>query len=57
MNTILIWTLVIVGTGLLVYFLPYRNIKNVQKLQREGLQKLDTIIELLSKKDKYLWIY
>jgi len=44
MNTILIWTLVIVGTGLLVYFLPYRNIKNVQKL--------DTIIELLSKKDK-----
>ena len=52
MNTILFWTLVIVGTGLLVYFLPYRNIKNVQKLQREGLQKLDTILELLSKKDK-----
>ena len=52
MNIILFWTLVIVGTGLLVYFLPYRNIKNVQKLQREGLQKLDTIIELLSKKDK-----
>ena len=52
MNTILIWTLVLVGTGLFVYFLPYRNIKNVQKLQREGLQKLDTIIELLSKKDK-----
>ena len=52
MNTILFWTLVIVGTGLLVYFLPYRNIKNVQKLQREGLKKLDTIIELLNKKDK-----
>ena len=52
MNTILFWTLVIVGTGLFVYFLPYRIIKNVQKLQREGLQKLDTIIELLSKKDK-----
>ena len=52
MNTILFWTLVIAGTGLLVYFLPYRNIKNIQKLQREGLQKLDTIIELLSKKDK-----
>ena len=50
MNTILFWTLVIVGTGLLVYFLPYRNIKNVQKLQREGLQKLDTIIELLKNK-------
>ena len=44
MNTILFWTLVIAGTGLLVYFIPYRNIKNVQKL--------DTIIELLSKKDK-----
>ena len=52
MNTILFWTLIIVGTGLLVYFLPYRNIKNVQKLQREGLKKLDTIIELLNKKDK-----
>ena len=52
MNTILFWTLVIVGTGLLVYFLPYRNIKNVQKLQREGLEKLDAVIELLRKKDK-----
>ena len=52
MNTILFWILVLVGTGLFVYFLPYRNIKNIQKLQRESLQKLDTIIELLSKKDK-----
>jgi len=52
MNTILIWTLVLVGTGLFVYFVPFRNIKIIQKLQREGLQKLDTIIELLSKKDK-----
>ena len=52
MNTILFWTLVIVGTGLLVYFLPYRNIKNVQKLQREGLQKLDIVIELLKKRNK-----
>ena len=52
MNTILFWKLVIVGTGLFVYFLPYRNIKNVQKLQREGLEKLDTVIELLRKKDK-----
>ena len=57
MNTILFWTLILIGSGLLVYFLPYRNIKNVQKLQREGLQKLDTIIELLSKKDKWLWVY
>ena len=52
MNTILFWTLILVGTGLFVYFLPYKNIKNVQKLQREGLKKLDTIIELLNKKDK-----
>ena len=52
MNPILFWILVLVGTGLFVYFLPYRNIKNIQKLQREGLQKLDTIIELLSTKDK-----
>ena len=52
MNTILFWTLILIGSGLFVYFLPYRNIKNIQKLQREGLQKLDTIIELLSKKDK-----
>ncbi len=52
MNAILFWTLVLIGSGLFVYFLPYRNIKNIQKLQREGLQKLDTIIELLSKKDK-----
>ena len=52
MNAILFWTLVLIGSGLFVYFLPYKNIKNIQKLQREGLQKLDTIIELLSKKDK-----
>ena len=52
MNTILFWTLVLISTGLFVYFLPYKNIKNVQKLQREGLKKLDTIIELLNKKDK-----
>ena len=51
MNTILFWTLVLIGTGLFVYFLPYKNIKNVQKLQREGLRKLDIIIELLNKKN------
>jgi amino acid transporter len=50
MNTILIWILVIIASGLFVYFVPYRNIKIIQKLQREGLQKLDTIINLLSKK-------
>jgi len=52
MNTILIWILVIVASGLFVYFVPYRNIKIIQKLQREGLQKLDNIIDLLNKKDK-----
>ena len=51
MNTILIWILVIIASGLFVYFVPYRNIKIIQKLQKEGLQKLDTIIDLLSKKN------
>ena len=52
MNTILICILVIIVSGLFVYFVPYRNIKIIQKLQKEGLQKLDTIIDLLNKKDK-----
>ena len=45
MNTIVIWVLALIGLGLFVYFVPYKNIKIVQK-------KLDTIIELLNKKDK-----
>ena len=52
MNTILIWSLALIALGLFIYFVPYRNIKNIQKLQREGLQKLDTVIELLKKRDK-----
>ena len=52
MNTILIWILVTIALGLFVYFVPYRNIKIIQKLQKEGLQKLDNIIDLLNKKDK-----
>jgi len=44
MNTILIWVLVLIVLGLFIYFVPYRNIKNVQK-------KLDTIIEMLNKKN------
>ena len=51
MNTIIIWILVLIGLGLFVYFVPYKNIKIIQKLQREGLEKLDTIIDLLSKKN------
>ena len=49
MNTISFWILILVGSGLLVYLVPYKNIKNVQKLQQEGLEKLDKIIELLKK--------
>ena len=52
MNTITIWILALIGLGLFVYFVPYKNIKIIQKLQKEGLKKLDTIIELLNKKDK-----
>ena len=51
MNTILFWLLILIGFGLFVYFVPYRNINIIQKLQREGLQKLDTVIELLKKKN------
>jgi len=51
MNTILFWLLILIGFGIFVYFVPYRNIKIIQKLQKEGLQKLDTIIELLNKKN------
>ena len=44
MNTILIWVLALIVLGLFIYFVPYRNIKIIQK-------KLDTIIEMLNKKD------
>ena len=49
MNTILFWILIFAGCGLFVYLVPYRNIKIIQKLQQEGLEKLDKIIELLKK--------
>ena len=44
MNTILIWVLALIVLGLFIYFVPYRNIKIVQK-------KLDIIIEMLNKKN------
>ena len=44
MNSILVWTLALIAFGLFVYFVPYRNIKLIQK-------KLDIIIELLNKKN------
>ena len=43
MNTPTIWILALVGFGLFVYFVPYRNIKIVQN-------KLDKLIEIISKK-------
>ena len=51
MDTMIFWTLILIGSGLFVYLIPYKNIKIIQKLQRESLQKLDTIIELLKKKN------
>ena len=44
MNTILIWVLALIALGLFIYFVPYRNIKLVQK-------KLDKIIEMLNIKN------
>ena len=38
------WILALIGLGLFVYFVPYKNIKIVHK-------KLDTVIELLNKKN------
>ena len=43
MNTVTIWMVALVGFGLFVYFVPYRNIKIIQN-------KLDKIIEIISKK-------
>ncbi len=44
MNTILIWVLALIAFGIFVYFVPYRNIKLIQR-------KLDKIIDLLNKKN------
>ena len=43
MNDTVFWLLVLIGSGLFVYFLPYRNIKIIQN-------QLAKIIELLEKK-------
>ena len=45
MNQLQNWILALIGVGLFVYFVPYKNIKIVHK-------KLDTIIELLNKKNQ-----
>ena len=39
------WILALIGLGLFVYFVPYKNIKIVHK-------KLDTVIELLNRKNQ-----
>ena len=43
MNDVVFWLLILVGSGLFVYFLPYRDIKIIQN-------QLAKIIELLEKK-------
>ena len=47
MDTLLIWILALIGLGLFIYFVPYKDIKILHK-------KLNTIIELLNKKTIYL---
>ena len=43
MNNLILWLLVMIGLGLFVYFVPYKNIKIIQS-------QLAKIIELLEKK-------
>jgi hypothetical protein len=52
MDSILFWLLILAASGLFIYFIHYKNMRIIQKLQKEGLQKLDNIIDLLNKKDK-----
>ena len=52
METLMIWILGLIAFGVFVYFVPYKNIKNIQELQKQGLMKLDRIINLLEK-DKW----
>jgi hypothetical protein len=41
------WILGLVAFGVFVYFVPYKNLQNIQDLQKQGLTKLDKIITLL----------
>ena len=45
------WILGLIAFGLFVYFVPYKNLQNIQELQKQGLVKLDAIINLLNKKE------
>ena len=42
MNDLIFWLLILIGFGLFVYFVPYKNIKIIQN-------QLAKIIELLEK--------
>ena len=45
------WLIGLIAFGLFVYFVPYKNLQNIQELQKQGLVKLDAIINLLNKKE------
>ena len=45
------WILGTIAFGLFVYFVPYKNLQNIQNLQKDGLIKLDKIINSLDKKE------
>ena len=44
------WILGLIAFGVFVYFVPYKNLQNIQDLQKDGLIKLDKIINILDKK-------
>ena len=41
------WIIGLIAFGVFVYFGPYKNVQKIQELQKQGLNKLDTIIDLL----------
>jgi len=41
------WILGLIAFGLFVYFVPYKNLQDIKYNQKEGLIKLDNIINLL----------
>jgi len=46
------WILGLIAFGVFVYFVPYKNLQNIQDLQKQGLAKLDNIIDLLKNKEE-----
>ena len=45
------WIIGLIAFGVFVYFGPYKNVQKIQELQKQSLNKLDTIIDLLDKKE------